>query len=201
MFQFTRAVNTRMSLDEFLKTCFFPNGDRITWSTIRTHSRYDGYDNQVGSHSLIEPTIAEIFFKQNTREPNKFSKCKNVEATCHPIIPGRKLKPVILSHHMLYGRGSPTGIRGKGVEESPSGENGFCLGGLSAVKILRVFFQDRIGSPSKSRDFFGDGQKLSLKSHLLKCSIRNSGSQGFYAFVQLIFVEIKSPHLYLLGFA
>ena len=53
-----------MSLDEFLKTYFFPNGDRITWSTIRTHSRYDGYDNQVGFHSLMEPTIAEIILQE-----------------------------------------------------------------------------------------------------------------------------------------
>lgn len=30
------------------------------------HSRYDGYDNQVGFHSLMEPTIAEIFLKKNT---------------------------------------------------------------------------------------------------------------------------------------
>lgn len=153
------------------------------------YSRYDGYDNQVGFHSLMEPTIAEIILQEkhvNQTNPAsaKTSKQPAIQSSERPQVEACDF----VTPHVVR----PGEPYWKGERHMP--------GWLSAVKISG-FFQDRIGSPSKSRDFFGDGQKLSLKSHLLKCSIRNSGSQGFYAFVRLIFVEIKSPHLYLLGFA
>ena len=62
----------------------------------------------------MEPTIAEIILQEKHVNQTNPASAKTSKQPAIQIIPGRKLKPVILSHHMLYGRGSPTIKGGKG---------------------------------------------------------------------------------------